>query len=112
MKRIAKTTLLTALAATALASPAAAAPATGGSANAQCAAGATLPWGEPFPSRTSCITFLNTGKLTGTSYVAQCRAITGGQYPFTFYGTITVRNAGECLTALRGFHTAPPPQEG
>ncbi len=108
MKRIAKTTLLTALAATALASPAAAAPAAGGSANAQCAAGATLPWGEPFPSKSSCITFLNTGKLTGTSFKAQCKALTGGEYPITFvepWGTFTAGNPGQCIGILRSFHS-------
>ncbi len=111
-KTIARAALLGAVAATAVATPAVAAPLEGGSANARCAAGATLPWGEPFPSKTSCITFLNTGKLTGTSYVAQCRAITGGQYPFTFHepwGDFPVRNAGECLNQLRAFHTRPAP---
>ncbi len=107
-----KTALLAALATTAFASPALAADGAGPSANARCAAGATLPWGEPFPSKSSCITFLNTGKLVGTSYVAQCRQITGGRYPFVFrepWGDFPVRNAGECLNQLRSFHTMELP---
>ncbi len=108
MKRIAPSALVAALASAALAAPASAAPAAPNAAQA-CKAGATLPWGEPFPSKSSCITFLSTGKLVGTSYVAQCRAITGGRYPFTFYGTTTVTNAGQCLNVLRSFgHEAPP----
>jgi hypothetical protein len=110
-KTLARAALLGAVAATAVATPAVAAPPEGGSANAQCAAGATLPWGAPFPSKTSCITFLNTGKLTGTSYVAQCRVLSAemGGYPITFYGQFTANNAGQCLNILRSFpHEAPP----
>jgi hypothetical protein len=90
------------------AAPAAAAPAEGGSALQQCRAGATFPWGEPFPSQSSCITFLNTGKLTGTSFKAQCKALTGGEYPITFvepWGTFTAGNPGQCIGILRSFHS-------
>ena len=103
MKTLLRTAALTALAAGALAAPA------GAQGPAQtCKADPTGPFGEPAPSFSTCVTYANTGTLTGTGYVAQCRLLTGGRYPFTFYGQVTVTSPGECLNALRGFHTSFP----
>ncbi len=57
----------------------------------------------------ACVQFERDGKLTGGAYVQNCRMLTGGQYPFTFYpeGPLPTRvadNQGECKQALRYFH--------
>ena len=90
----------------ALAAPAAAAP--GDTASAACTAAGNVVMDFPL-THGACVSFLTTGAAKGGAYAAQCRNLTGGRYPFTFYGVVTVRNAGECLNALRGFHTSPPP---
>ena len=68
---------------------------------------------EDSPStRGGCASYVATGEdgtATGAGYSAQCKNLTGGEYPFTFYGQVTVDNHGECVNTLRGFHTTPPP---
>ncbi len=91
-----------------LAAPAAAAP--GGNPSAACtAAGDAVFPGDPSIGHGGCVSFLTTGGPKGGAFAAQCRNITQGKYPFTFDRTVTVRNPGECLNALRGFHTNGPP---
>ena len=68
--------------------------------------------GEPPSTHGGCASFEASGKLTGAGYSAQCKNLTGGEYPFTFYGQFTVDNHGECVNTLRGFHTTPPPPVG
>ncbi|CAA9440318.1 MAG: hypothetical protein AVDCRST_MAG55-3379 [uncultured Rubrobacteraceae bacterium] len=70
--------------------------------------------GEPPSTRGGCASYVATGEdgdPTGAGYAAQCRTLAEelGPYPFTFYGQITVDNHGECVKALRSFHTTPPP---
>ncbi len=93
----------------ALAAPAAAAP--GGNASAACTAMGDVIMEAPL-THGGCVSALRTGGPKGGAFAAQCRNITQGRYPFTFYEVVTVRNPGECLNALRGFHTNGPPVPG
>ncbi len=68
--------------------------------------------GEPPSTRGGCASYVATGEdgdPTGAGYAAQCKDVTGGEYPFTFYeGTeweTTADNPAECKDALRTFHT-------
>lgn len=106
MKTLAKAVALAGAVGALGAAPAAAAP---DSSPAQaCRSGTVVLFGEPFPSHAACVSYLSSGKLTGAGYVAQCRQLTGGQYPFVFeepFGAFPVRNPGECVTTLRYLHT-------
>ena len=58
----------------------------------------------------ACVKFSRTGELNGSAFVQNCRALTGGVYPFTFYpeGPLPTRvasNLGECKAALRFYHS-------
>ncbi len=105
-RSILKAAGLAAAASLALAAPAAAAP--GGNASATCTAMGNVVMEAPL-THGGCVSALASGQPRGGAFAAQCRNITQGKYPFTFYGTVTVRNPGECLNALRGFHTNGPP---
>ena len=69
-------------------------------------------FGEPVETHGGCVSYVASGELTGAGYSAQCKTLTGGEYPFTFYGRYTVYNHGECLNTLRGFHTGALPPVG
>ena len=69
-------------------------------------------FGQP-STHGGCTSYVATGSPTGAGYSAQCKAVTGGEYPFTFYEGVegletTVGNPAECKDALRAFHAMFP----